>query len=323
MHMPNVDYSKTVVEIFEETTLAYMTSSGKLDILCFPTRRNIHDLPSWVPDWTASTEQPSYLDERLCFGACYSFLRLMGATLFSELPDICASGNTAILLPLQSVNGLLDIEALDIDSIDITGMPMPSRHELLEACNEHKEALLSWIAIATTNRGTLFSTQQWSAQLARVLLDKRLQWVAEQPLAKIQTDFEKLSKDFPNSERTSLSLDHLFLLDDLAGNLFGQKVFKSRHGFLGVCNIRGEVGDRIVLARGCSIPLVIRQREDGYFTLVSPAYVDGTMYGELWPGYSPAPEVEEMHREAGIVEFVQEQRERISKECALQRYTLA
>lgn len=252
-----------------------------------------------------------------------SFPRPTTPALFSELPGFCASGKTAILLRLQQVNSLLDIEALEIDSIDTTGMAMPSPHEFSEVCNEHKEALLSWIATASTNRGTLFSTQQWSAQLARVLLDKRLQWVAEQHLATIQTHFKTLSKGFPNSERTGLSVDHLFLLDDLTENLFGQKVFKSRHGFLGVCNIRGEVGDRIVLARGCSSPLVIRQREDGYFTLVSPAYVEGTMYGELWPGYSPAPEVEEMHRKTGTVEFIQEQQERISKECTVQRHTLA
>ncbi|ORY59165.1 uncharacterized protein BCR38DRAFT_488904 [Pseudomassariella vexata] len=43
-----------------------------------------------------------------------------------------------------------------------------------------------------------------------------------------------------------------------------------------------QLGDKIILARGGKVPLVLRADEDGYYMFVGEAYVHGVMEGEGW-----------------------------------------
>jgi hypothetical protein len=57
----------------------------------------------------------------------------------------------------------------------------------------------------------------------------------------------------------------------------------TKHGFIGTAPPMAKVGDGIFLVSGLSLPMIIRQRENGTNILIGPAYVHGIMDGEKWP----------------------------------------
>lgn len=55
--MPDPDYAKTVVDVWEEAAVSIIQKTGSLLILCAACGSQCQDgLPSWVPDWTSAPE---------------------------------------------------------------------------------------------------------------------------------------------------------------------------------------------------------------------------------------------------------------------------
>ncbi|KAL6918530.1 hypothetical protein FSST1_010025 [Fusarium sambucinum] len=61
-----------------------------------------------------------------------------------------------------------------------------------------------------------------------------------------------------------------------------RRVFGTRGGRMGMGTCAAQVGDRIVLLRGCNTPLIIRRSGEAW-RLVGECYVHGVMYGEISP----------------------------------------
>lgn len=57
----------------------------------------------------------------------------------------------------------------------------------------------------------------------------------------------------------------------------------TKHGYMGTAPPMAKVGDGIFLVSGLSLPMLVRQQEDGANILIGPAYVHGIMDGEKWP----------------------------------------
>lgn len=64
--------------------------------------------------------------------------------------------------------------------------------------------------------------------------------------------------------------------------------FLSESGYVGLCPDTSEPGDEIHIPLGLHVPIVVRQVENGLYTLVGEAYVQGIMDGELFEVYSPS-----------------------------------
>jgi hypothetical protein len=60
----------------------------------------------------------------------------------------------------------------------------------------------------------------------------------------------------------------------------------TKRGYVGWSHIRGRRWDKICILEGCSVPVILRAREDGGYNLVGDAYVDGIMQGEALNGSS-------------------------------------
>ncbi|OBT67663.1 hypothetical protein VE03_03431 [Pseudogymnoascus sp. 23342-1-I1] len=58
-----------------------------------------------------------------------------------------------------------------------------------------------------------------------------------------------------------------------------RRLLITENGYIGLAPIRAQKGDRVCVLYGCSVPLVIRERE-GMVTLVGEAYVHGVMDGQ-------------------------------------------
>ncbi len=64
----------------------------------------------------------------------------------------------------------------------------------------------------------------------------------------------------------------------------GQRaVFATEGGRIGIGRQTLQVGDQIWLLAGAKVPFILRESHDGHMEVVSETYVDGMMFGELWP----------------------------------------
>lgn len=64
---------------------------------------------------------------------------------------------------------------------------------------------------------------------------------------------------------------------------YGRRLGRAANGYLCLVPAAAEVGDKVILARGGRVPLVVREDGGtGYWQLVGEAYVHGIMDGEAW-----------------------------------------
>jgi hypothetical protein len=61
----------------------------------------------------------------------------------------------------------------------------------------------------------------------------------------------------------------------------GRRVFRTENNYLGVAPRAIRPGDQVWVLKGAGTPLVLREKENGRFTLVGEAYVHGIMHGEV------------------------------------------
>ena len=54
-------------------------------------------------------------------------------------------------------------------------------------------------------------------------------------------------------------------------------------GHVGWIPEAAEPGDFVTLFEGSPYPFILRQRQDGYYSVIGDAYIEGIMYGEAWP----------------------------------------
>lgn len=64
---------------------------------------------------------------------------------------------------------------------------------------------------------------------------------------------------------------------------YGRRLGRAANGYLCLVPAAAEVGDKVILARGGRVPLMVREDGGtGYWRLVGEAYVHGIMDGETW-----------------------------------------
>ncbi|GAB7340237.1 hypothetical protein MBLNU457_6702t1 [Dothideomycetes sp. NU457] len=78
--------------------------------------------------------------------------------------------------------------------------------------------------------------------------------------------------------------DH-YLPVRISGVMLGRRFFSTQHlNLLGVSHNTLRAGDEVWLLAGSKLPFVLRPKRDGSFELIGEAYVDGLMFGQMWPG---------------------------------------
>lgn len=62
-----------------------------------------------------------------------------------------------------------------------------------------------------------------------------------------------------------------------------RRLFLTKARRFGISHNTLKIGDVVWLLAGAKTPFVLRPRQDGTYELIGEAYVDGMMFGELWP----------------------------------------
>ncbi|KAK5094375.1 hypothetical protein LTS08_008594 [Lithohypha guttulata] len=97
----------------------------------------------------------------------------------------------------------------------------------------------------------------------------------------IRLDADKFLASLMTEEDTACrALLNVKLSSEIIGKSPGRLPFITSKGHLMLSSEHVRGGDIVALVRGCQVPLVFRRQEGDRYTLISEAYVDGTMDGE-------------------------------------------
>ncbi|PQE23458.1 heterokaryon incompatibility -domain-containing protein [Rutstroemia sp. NJR-2017a BBW] len=176
-----------------------------------------------------------------------------------------------------SGESVLDLKTADIDEIGtIARLPLESRmdetlpalKEIFETAkcskstltNERYYKLCQAVTIDVDRFGDEASPEQveWSDQLFKVMLDRSVTGEDFQSADITLDDVHQVQVSFLNGKRFCLtSHDRFAWIPELS-----------------------EVGDKICILQGGRVPLVVRPRTDGKYTLIGESWVQGMMNGE-------------------------------------------
>ena len=281
---PDYDVRSTPESVFTAVARHMITRNrGSIGILHaavigFP--RKIHDLPSWVPDWTSVQRSLLGLRETTGYQAAGSTRAVT-----------CTSYN------IQS--GSITLPGYVVDIISSLASPKPEvQHEISNSQKRRKfaEDMLSWI-----NSFSQLLPRKYISRLERPVYPDV---IGRTIVANLTHLFRPASESYPRHFCDFLEMAEYTL--KATGNndnalieptvetmrsaeFFGaafsnigaaRKMFSTKCGYLGIGPPGTIHGDLVCIFPGTTTPFIIRKRlEDGY-SLVGEYYVHGIMYGE-------------------------------------------
>jgi len=306
------DYGHPVVYIYRQISQQLITQTKSLDILGVCPISQRRGLPSWVTDWSMNTaiESPLMCDS-------IDRPRTTHATKHSwAKPQFPADGLTIILhgYELTTVKETSDhLRRIPFDSCED---PLPTSseeqtsgfrkgfrevwddtHQSLSLMAAYFRTIFLWEKFAAarqpTNPSKDISSIYWhtlctgtyvegSKTLTEQSYNNWLQTL--EPVRKTEKIFKSLaSKITPPLYAMNPSSWKGF--SEFARYIEGaheRRLAWAENGWLCLLPQKAQKGDRIILAEGGRVPLVVRADGDGYFMYVGEAYVQGIMDGEAF-----------------------------------------
>ncbi|OTB13131.1 hypothetical protein K445DRAFT_320317 [Daldinia sp. EC12] len=269
IHLPNPDYGKDVMRVFEEATLAYIRSRKNLNIIAITLPPDISSgSPSWVPDWLTPGRNGSALIWKIAdFDTQYHSTTpiLTDSTRGSKLGvmgKLIGKINRRFKCPLIFDEGLSQGQAYQ---------------EVVSGC-------LDW-------RHSISSLTKYSSEKDPILIRQTLlrPYHADVPRSKLSALYQWcLRGDDTSPPEDEYLLESIMKNRKLRGNWV---IFTLDTGYCGTAHHSCQPGDGIALLRSLN-PVVLRpQSKSKEFRIVAPAYCEGVMNSATAPNNN---ELEEM-----------------------------
>jgi hypothetical protein len=279
--VPDPDYTKSVLEVFEEATRCYMRSRKSLTSLVLAIRRgsqDSHDLPSWVIDWRQVNNLQGLGDE--------TGIKQLGTR---QREEYTASGRSEARVadrasgPLSS--GRLTVKGKRMGRITVrkalgqerTARPAPGTLRRLREWCKVVAARASYPAGCTPREAFMHTLAfhfgyDWAGiRLDPATFDAWFDW------------FLGLSEPSIGPEhRTMAEFEAFRIVDYAVGDLTWYALVMLDLGYFGAVYHSCREGDEVFLLAGTHCPMVLRRHGDAH-RFVAPAYVHGVMKGEAWP----------------------------------------
>jgi len=260
------DYAQDVGSIYTTMCRRIIESGQSLEALA---QRYVHDrkdLPSWVSDWSYTTD---------------AFSTTLGEWNYSSYLWSKASGSTKAEIH-TSPNEILSLSGFRVDEVSAVGPKIGTSMDSGE-----REWKSEWEDIILHHQkmddpyiggGTV------RAAFHRTLTKNR--WCIVEPETGAFIDFctSDLSYSATSGTKEKTKSDYLLELD-----IQGQRPFTTRKGYLGIGSSKIQVGDLVCVLLGGKVPFILRHIDQTvcqleYVSLscsfVGQAYVHGIMRGE-------------------------------------------
>jgi len=293
------NYSLAVQQVYIRTARYILSRQANIILLHggIGQKRNVSDLPSWVPDWTA--QQPQIYETGVPAGRGY---------------NPCGPGPLNLPLLTLSPNLLeISIQAIPLSQIlhvSSVACPTSARGQQIDAKSfkSFYQAARLMVFSHCPRKYTL-TNQNRAEAFWRTLIGDRHQRPDHQPNDSTrfrwpaQPEYEQLFQVWRNCalfglKDRQLSDDQVKTasfafgraLDTACGD--GRKFAVTQDGMMALVPSLTEVGDVVVLVAGFAKPVLLRrgEMEGESWKLVGDCYVHGVMGGELWDGGKKARE---------------------------------
>jgi hypothetical protein len=265
------DYRKTVQDLYQEVTWAWIQHNSALDILTLCDGTSVAaGLPSWVPNFAVPPK--SYLLQTIstasartsCTASCSGGRLTLEGVHLATITEIC---------PWQENEAITDtIRRLAPPNVKTSLPTNEDESPLDEFCSTLNGGLFSRNYIPDDTNSPNY--QKFKALVLRIL-DPHF---AAFPLSK--------------SERTELNNAEKYIR--------GRSFYQTDNGRMGLAPLTAQAGDQVVILLGGRSAFVLRPASgtSTRYQMVGEAYVHGLMYGEALLGPLP-PKVQSIARYDG------------------------
>ncbi|KAJ4286158.1 hypothetical protein N0V90_013507 [Kalmusia sp. IMI 367209] len=321
-----IRYDRSVAETYTETAIGIIKFTRKLSILDLlkPVASPIPHLPSWVPDWSDTTQ----FYASLC-NTKGSNMAQNGVT-----KDYAATADSTVTKMEAFINGRLSILGYVFDIITEVGPAMPVLDTEVDIMNkslthctmetmrdkviqlkrgyvmarERNNIYQAWWSLAhagARDSTSLYPTgedptevykstlQTRESTSSNVTIDEFLAWNAnnaDQCIMLQKLDSYAIDSIFRHDGRPGVACFQFFNLvqeittkqNSLRFNCTaGRTLVRTANGYLGLAPKDTMAGDSVALLEGAKTPIILREKGEEW-SVTGPAYVHGTMSGELW-----------------------------------------
>ncbi|CAH0018227.1 unnamed protein product [Clonostachys rhizophaga] len=259
-NMPSLklSYSLPVSEVYARTAKAMIVQEQGLSVLsgvCGPDRQD-RNLPSWVPDWNLS-RPAAYFHGYDWPDTTHLYDINEGASFPNAIPN-----------DLGPETHILKLRGARLDVIT-------------HVC-DGKRLLLETATLKGRTHNITARSANGEMNLLRKELDKIPLKLGFSPLKRYKQTGEEIIQAL-------MSVLTIAMWTFMAG----RKVFRTRHGLLGIAAEGTKVGDEVWDIIGGRVPFVLRSKKTWFredpgtartarLQVVGEAYVHGVMKGELW-----------------------------------------
>jgi hypothetical protein len=316
------DYRSSPKDVYIQAAKFILQSCNSLGLLSCPRGSTEFSkiLPSWVPDWSDSSKQPSSIFAHEEQGIPVSPFSAAGISALSSPifgPGTCLTLSGHRMDVLKTLSGILPDTSYDFsvqqDKVDaVSPMGHGSRdavrylYSVLGNVSAQRDTLAAWdemaLGIKFKNAEATYAPAEETREVAymRILtldfvpegleftLKTFRQWREERWDA---TFLRNAGIDRWPALHKGLSMTGLFLTytnkpQPFQGMFAGamlRRLCWTERGYLGLVPSEARLGDEVWLLKGCRVPLVLRRVGDGEDReLVGDSYIHGVMYGEAF-----------------------------------------
>lgn len=248
------DYALPVGKVYKGTSLAELSTSDTLNLLCHcDLRQQSTDAPSWVPNW--SLNRPSRI-----VGSDTGFLTSGRSRSYAEYVSPSSLAVQAVICgTVMSVTSPCREEVTSLEIISAWAPPQVDRTQYVNGESMLDAFLLTLCAGEVADCTTLYQ---------RPTLDDLRSAFAARGAS------QSMMNDAGASAR---------VLSRLSAWLLGRVFVMTKGGYIGLAPCGTQIGDVVSVLLGCPLPLVLRSRSVERYQVVGSGYFHGLMYGEgIW-----------------------------------------
>jgi hypothetical protein len=274
-----IDYSSSVRRTYINVATYILDSSKKLDFICsIPHGANPFHLPSWVPDWTVTSELSISLS---------TFIK---AWIHDGEDSFNAAGGSSPVAEFRQDSQILAAKGISLGYIEYIGKKgsFKSRYDFKAGI----PILLNWYRL-----WNVMSASNAIAQFCTIIFWGRFsfggisQFSTKELMQRILAAIATLAEEFCPDEMVPPDL--IVLRETFRMELWrarswicrstelvrGRQFFISKSGLAGMCPNSVESGDIICILLGCFVPVVLRPQPGGHYILLGDAYFYDYMFG--------------------------------------------
>ncbi|EHK50236.1 hypothetical protein TRIATDRAFT_90562 [Trichoderma atroviride IMI 206040] len=309
------DYTQSVAECYQKTSLLIMSQMKNLDILF--TDRNFNstlDVPSWVVDWrNLPAPSPVSLDPHSHDTKGEEEKRPFSASLSTQWAPMTGPDAKTLMLSgyefdeIIQVEDILTVPAMDHNDIATMGSSISNltgfMKRLFLGLGSYFDILVQWETLAMPKKHSKYPTGEDAETVFAMTM---CTGSIDSPELALQR-FRKWRKTLRGPRKMAflknLGINGGFYKTMVAAvgissgfNVAEDRVYatatettlwrrlaRTKKGYLAVIPSQTVVGDHIALYKGGRMPFIVRRIGQGdRRELIGPCYVHGIMYGEGW-----------------------------------------